>query len=130
MSDLTIKAIKGIYNTKNLTKEQIKKYKRYGQKIIDNLTGIYIREDLALSIIIDCRTPTAFEFRSKLGFKQHDILMAKEQSVLKKVMKVFANGKILLQHSVLSYRIHLYFLRCRLATEVDEKGHKDRGEYR
>ena len=29
MSDLTIKAIKGIYNTETLTKEQIRKFKRY-----------------------------------------------------------------------------------------------------
>ena len=30
MSDLTIKAIKGIYKTKTPTREQIKKYKRHG----------------------------------------------------------------------------------------------------
>ena len=33
LSDLTIKVIKGIYNTKNLTKEQIRKYKRYGNNL-------------------------------------------------------------------------------------------------
>ena len=33
MSDLTIKVIKGIYNTKSLTKEQIRKYKRYGNNL-------------------------------------------------------------------------------------------------
>ena len=29
MSDMTIKSIKSIYNTKNLTEEQIKKHKRW-----------------------------------------------------------------------------------------------------
>ena len=62
MCDLTIKAIKGIYDTKNLTKEQTKENKRYGKEFIDNWTGIYIRKNLDLSIIMDCRTPAAIEF--------------------------------------------------------------------
>ena len=48
------------------------------------MIGIYIRESLALSIIINCRIPTAIEFRSKLRFNQHDLIMTKEQSVLTK----------------------------------------------
>ena len=36
--------------------------------------------------------------------------MNKEKSVLTKIMKVFAREKILLQHSLLSYKIGLYFL--------------------
>ena len=39
-------------------------------------------------------------------------------------MKVFRSKKVLLQHSVLSYRIDLYGL------DIDEKGHKDRNEHR
>ena len=38
-------------------------------------------------------------------------------------MKVFASEEILLQHSVLSYKIDLYFLKHRLAIEIDEKSH-------
>ena len=124
MSDVAIKEIKGIYNTKNLTEKQIEKYKRYGKKFIDNLTGIYIREHLALSIIMDCRIPTATEFRSKLGFDQHDLIMTNEQSVLAKIMKISTSQEILLKHSVLSYRIVLYFSEHKLAIEVDEKGKK------
>ena len=37
---------------------------------------------------------------------------------------------MLLQHSVLSYRIDLYFLKLGSAIEGDEKGHKDRNEYK
>ena len=43
MSDLTIKSIKGIYDTKTLTNEQIRKYKGYGVEFINNWTGIYVR---------------------------------------------------------------------------------------
>lgn len=39
-------------------------------------------------------------------------------------MKVFASEEILLQRSVLSCRIGLNFPKHKLATEVDEIGHK------
>ena len=125
MCYLTIKAAKGIYNTKKLAKRQTKNDKSYGTEFIDNMSRIYIRENLALSIIMDFRTPTAIEFRSKLRFKQHDLITTKEQSVLTRIMKEFSREKILLQHSVLSYRIDLYFPRHKLAIQIDEKGHKD-----
>ena len=44
---------------------------------------------------MDCRAPTAIEFRTKLGFNQHDLIMTKEQSVLTKIIKVFASKEIL-----------------------------------
>ena len=62
MSDLTIKAIKGIDNTKTFRKEQMKKYRRYGNELIAGSTGIYICEGLALSTIIHCRIATAIGF--------------------------------------------------------------------
>ena len=67
-------------------------------------------------------------FRCKLGFKLHDIIMCKEESVTIKIIKVFSNEKILLQHSVLNYQIDLYFSEHKLAIEVDKKGHTDRNE--
>ena len=42
------------------------------------MIGIYFRKDLNLLIIMDCRTTTPVEFRTKLGFKQQDIIMTKE----------------------------------------------------
>ena len=82
MSDLTIKAIKGIYDTETPRTEQVRKYKGNGKELIKNLAGINIREDLTLAKIMDCRSPTAFVFRSKLGFNETDLIMTKEQSVL------------------------------------------------
>ena len=57
---------------------------------------------------MSCRvsTPEAIEFRSKLGFKQNDIIQSKEQPLISKI-KVFSNEKILLQHSVLGYKIDI-----------------------
>ena len=54
--------------------------------------------------------------------------MCKEESVTIKIIKVFSNEEILLQHSVLNYQIDLYFSEHKLAIEVDEKGHTDRDE--
>ena len=41
-------------------------------------------------------------------------------------MTFFAAEEIILQHSVLGYRIHALFPKYKLATEVDEQGHNDR----
>ena len=75
-----------------------------------------------------CRvsTPKSIEFRSKLGFNQYDITLTKEQSVLKSVMEAFEGENMQTQHSVLGYRIDLYFYVYKRAIEVDEKSHKDR----
>ena len=52
--------------------------------------------------------------------------MCKEKSVTIKMIKVFSNKKILLQHSVLNYQIDQYFSEHKLAIVVDEKRHTDR----
>ena len=89
---------------------------------------MYTRKDIIMNIVMCCRvsTPEVIEFRSKLRFKQHDIILRKEQSVISKITKLFLNQKILLQHSVLDYKIDLYFPEHKLAIKVDEKGQTDR----
>ena len=49
-----------------------------------------------------------------------------EQSVLKKIKETFSTEEISFQHFVLGYRIDAYFLKYKLAAEVDERGHNDR----
>ena len=41
------------------------------------MPGIYIYEDLTLSIIMDCKTPAAIEFITKLGYDWNDLIMMK-----------------------------------------------------
>ena len=43
-----------------------------------------------------------------------------------KIMNLFSNEKMLLEHSVLSYKFDLYFPEHKLSMKVDEKGHTDR----
>ena len=99
--------------TKNTAKQQIRKYKRHGSKLISGEKFVHTYEDIIMSITMICRvsTPKAIEFRSKLGFKQHDIILSKEQLVISKRTKLFSNEKMLQQHSVLGSRIDFIFLR-------------------
>ena len=99
--------------TKNPAKQQIRKYNRHGSKLISGEKFVHTYEDIIMSITMICRvsTPKAIEFRSKLGFKQHDIILSKEQLVISKRTKLFSNEKMLQQHSVLSSRIDFIFLR-------------------
>ena len=58
----------------------------------------FLEEDL---IIMDFRTTPAVNFKTKLGFRQHDPLMTQKQSILSKIVTLFAAEKIILQHNVL-----------------------------
>ena len=40
---------------------------------------IFIEEKLAIKVIMDCRTAMAYKFRARLGVKQYDIILTKEQ---------------------------------------------------
>ena len=86
----------------------------------------FLNENFAKQIIIDCRTTSAVNFRTRLGFNQHDSIMTQEQSILSKIVTMFAVEEIILQHNVLGYRIDAYFFKHKLAIEVDEQGHNDR----
>ena len=52
--------------------------------------------------------------------------MTQDQSVLSKIVTLFAAEELILQHNVLGYRIDAYFLKYKLAIEVDKQGHNDR----
>ena len=79
---------------------------------------------------MNCRVSTsrAIEFRSKFGLDQLDMVLNAEQSMVLKTTKLFSEEKIVLQHSVLDYKIDLYFPKHKLAIEEHEKGHTDRDE--
>ena len=83
MSDLTIKEIKGIYNTKTPTYKPIRRYKRYGKELIADLAEIYIHEDLALSII---------KRLLKLEFKSNHLIKSKFlKLIVKKILPSLEN---------------------------------------
>ena len=71
---------------------------------------------------MDCRTTPAVNFKTKLGFNQHDPIMTQKQSILPKLVTLFAAEKIISEHNVLGYRNGAYFPKYKLAIEVDELG--------
>ena len=75
---------------------------------------------------LDCRTTSVQKCRTRSGFKQCDVILTKEQSVLTQVMSSFEEENMQTQKNILGYRIHLYFHGYKLAIEIDENGHNNR----
>ena len=84
---------------------------------------MFIREDIGIQVIMDCRTVQAVKFREELGFNQHDPITTQEQSVLTKLDTYFKTEEKIFQHYVLGYMIDMYIPEYKLAIEVDELGH-------
>ena len=138
ISDLVRKDIQGIYETKDFAKKQKGKYIRtkpeISKKPKDDFKIKCVCSDLMEKIIKKCndginrikKEKQRQIFRSTLGFKEHDIMLTKERSVLKSIMDAFEGENMQTQYSVLGYKIDLYFHEYQLAIEVDEKGHKDK----
>ena len=115
-------AISGLLILQN--KKQIRECKRHESELIDDEKYMYTHDDTRMSIIMNCRvsTPETVEFRSRIGFKQDDMILTKKQSV----KNYLQNKKLMLQHSVLDNRTDVYFPKHKLALEIDEKGHTGR----
>ena len=130
--DLIDKEIKGKYKVtsmSDLTKQQIKKYKIDRSRLIKGSKHfMYVHEDIAITIILQSRLSDSetIKFRSDLGFNQINLILKKEQTVLKSIKDTFAEEDMQTQHSVLGYMIDLYFHKYKLAIEVDELGHTNR----
>ena len=75
---------------------------------------------------MDCRTTLAVNFKTILGFNQHDSIMTQEKSILSKIVTLFSAEEINLQYNALGYRTDAYFSKYRLAIEIDEQGQNDR----
>ena len=67
-----------------------------------------------------------YELVDKLGFRLHDVINTKEQTVLKSIKYAFEGQDMQTRCSVLGYRIDLYFHKHKLVIEVHELGHADR----
>ena len=75
---------------------------------------------------MDCGTDKSCSLKKKLGFKLHDVINTKEQTIINSIKDTFEGENIQTQYSVLGYRIDLYFHEYKLAIEADELGHTNR----
>ena len=130
--DLIDKEIKGKYKVTSmgdLTKQQIKKYKIDRSRLIKGSKhSMYVHEDIAITIIIQSRLSDleAITFRSDLRINQINLILKKEQTVLKSIKDAFEGEDMQPQYTVKGFKIDLYFHKRKLAIEVDELGHADR----
>ena len=89
---------------------------------------MFLKEELAVTIMMDTRTLKAVEFIAKFKINQHDPILTKEKSISSKIVKAFPNKEIIKQFFVLNKKIDFYLPRHKLAIEVDELGHLGRNE--
>ena len=61
---------------------------------------IFIHKEFAVKVIMDCRTTASHKFRTRLGFKQCDVILTKKQSVTTKMKRSFEAENIETQYSV------------------------------
>ena len=73
---------------------------------------------MALKVTMDFGTDESCNLKRNLGFRLHDVINAKEETVLRSIKDTFQVENIQTQYSVLGYRIDLYFHKHKLATEV------------
>ena len=60
------KEIKGRFETKKPTDEQIREYKRHGSELIDGEKFMYTREDIITPITMHSKTPETIHFKAEL----------------------------------------------------------------
>ena len=117
-------------NLPAITNKYDKIYKKHRYELVDEPikqpNRRFLHIDLALKIIMDCRTDKSCSLKNKLGFKLYDVINTKEQTIINSIKDTFEGENIQTQYSVLGYRIDLYFHKYKLAIEVDELGHNDR----
>ena len=124
MPDLVKKEIRGIFETKNPTDDS--KYKYAHSDLMENIIKNCRRVKNCNDGIIRMKKEEQREnFRSLLGFKEHDIKKVIEKTTLESVIDTSEREHIQTQYKVLGYEIDLYFHDYKFPVEIDEKYHQD-----
>ena len=92
------------------------------EKIIENCRGVKKCKDG----INRMKKEEQNNFRSPLGFTEHDIMKIIEKTTLVSLRDAFEGENIQTHYKVLGYGIDLYFHNYKLAVEIDEIDHQDR----
>ena len=88
-----------------VTNKYDKIYKKSRYQLVDKSikqpNRRFLHIDLALKIIMDCRTDKSCSLKKNLEFKLHDVINTKQQTVINSVKAVFEGENIQTQYSVL-----------------------------
>ena len=120
----------GHKNIPAITNKYYKISKKHRYELVDEpikqRNRKFLRFDLALKIIMDCRTDESWSLKRNLGFNLHDVINTKEQTILRSIKNVIEGQDN--ANSIHCYRLQdwSYFHKYKLAIEVDELGYADR----
>ena len=113
----------GYLNIASITQYSSSEYKRKSHEIQDcedyQPCTMFLKEELAITIMMDTRTTKTVKFRTKFKINQHDALLTKEQLIGSKIVKTFSNEKVREKFFVLNEKIDFYLPRHKLTIEVD-----------
>ena len=97
----------GHKNLPAITNKYDQVYKKHRYELVDKQikqsSRRFLRSNLALKVIVDCGTNESCNLQRNLGFRLHDVINTKEQTVTNSIEDMQT------QFSVLGYRIDLYF---------------------
>ena len=83
----------GHKNLPAITNKYDKIYKKHRYELVDEPikqpNRRFLRSDLALKIIMGCRTDESCSFKRNLRFKLHDVINTKEQTVINSIKDAF-----------------------------------------
>ena len=89
----------------------------------------YINTEGLKMLIIASRKPLAMELAKELGIDCINYKYeSKESECVNAISKAFQGEKIILQKSVKTYKVDIYFPDYDLCIEIDENNHNDRDE--
>ena len=77
-----------------------------------------LRSDLALKVTMGCRTNESCNLKRNLGFRLHDVVNIKEQTIINSMKDAFEEEDLQTQYNVLGSRIDFYFHKHKLAIKV------------
>ena len=130
ISDLVLKEIYGICETKNPTKKQVNEYKMTKREIYKKFTNLsqeklntinnkktYVKNDVMTTVIKRCRGEKTRGIRAIDGFRNKSMIPDSEISkcpefeTKSKIGKIFKNHNFLEEYSVRVYIIDPYFYK-------------------
>ena len=71
---------------------------------------MFLKEELAITIMMDTRTTKAVEFRARFKINEHNIILTKKQSIGSKIVKAWPNENIIEQFFVFNEKTFCFFL--------------------
>ena len=96
----------GLKNLPALTNKYDEEYKKCRYELNESKKQScrrFIRNDLALKIIKDCRTDESCNLKRHLGFILHDVINTKEQTEVNSIKDAFEGENMQSQCTVLGY---------------------------